>query len=253
MINSLSFVFPVYNEIETIEKTIALAYRVGHKITKDFEIIVVDDASTDGSGELADQLTRRYPELRVIHHAANRKLGTTLRTSFSAAKKEWILYIDSDLPLDFKEIRKVVPLTKHTDLIAGYRLSRHESLQRTIMTKVYNSIVKTIFGLNVRDVNFSFKLFRRSLLRKIALRSEGLFINAELLIQAKKLGYFPIEVGFKYYPRLARKSSRENWQIILGVLKEMAYYLFAINPTPPRPIEIIEFPSPKREKITSIA
>lgn len=256
MIQSLSFVFPMYNELENIEKTVLLASRAGHRITDDLEIIIIDDASTDGSGELADKLTRRFPELRVIHHKENRKLGASLRTGFAAARKEWVLYIDSDLPIDFKEIRKVVPLTRHTDLITGYRISRSESLWRELMSKAYNYLIRTVFGLHVHDVNFSFKLFRRALLKKITLHSEGSFIDAEFLIQAKKCGYLPIEIGFKYLPRQAGVSTLGSWRVVVNILKEMGSYLFKVNPLPPLPVETIEVSNTnntRREKVTSIA
>lgn len=253
MIKSLSFVFPMYNERDNIEKTVLLASQIGHKITKDFEIIVVDDASNDGSSEFADQLVRRFPELRVVHHLRNGKLGSTLRTGFAKAKKDWVLYIDADLPIDFKDIKKVVPLTRNADLIIGYRQSRAEPIKREIMSKIYNFIIRTIFGVNVRDVNFSFKLFRRSILQKMTLRSEGSFIDAEFLIQAKKRGYFPLEVGFKYFPRQAGESTLGSFKVALATLKEIWQYLFATNPPSPKFIETIEVSLPSRGKITSIA
>lgn len=253
MIESLSFVFPMYNERDNIEKTVLLASKIGHKITKDFEIIIVDDASTDGSGEIADQMTRSFPELRVIHHCYNGKLGSTLRTGFARAKKEWVLYIDADLPIDFKDIKKIVPLTKHADLIIGYRQSRAESFKREIMSKIYNFMIRTIFGVHVRDVNFSFKLCRRSILQKMILRSEGSFIDAELLIQAKKRGYFPLEVGFKYFPRQAGKSTLGGFKVALATLKEVWQYLFTTNPSPPKFIEVVEVSGCSGGKIISIA
>lgn len=102
-LTSLSFVFPMYNEIENIEACVTGALQIGKKLGIDFEIVVVDDASIDGCGELADQLALVHPELRVIHQPVNRKLGGTLRTGFAEARKDSILYMDSDLPLDFDD------------------------------------------------------------------------------------------------------------------------------------------------------
>ena len=189
----------------------------------------------------------------MLHHRHNGKLGASLRTGFARARKEWVLYIDADLPIDFKDIKKIVPLTRHTDLIIGYRRSRAESFKREIMSKIYNFMIRAIFGVHARDVNFSFKLFRRSILQKMILRSEGSFIDAEFLIQAKKRGYFPLEVGFKYFPRQGGESTLGSFKVAFATLKEIWQYLFTTNPFPPKFIETVEISGHSMEKITSIA
>src|SRR5437879_1567029 len=111
MVSSMSFVFPMYNEIGNIERTVREATEVGRRMTTDLEIVVVYDASTDGSGELIDRLAAENPHLRVVHHPTNRKLGGALKTGFAAATRQWILYIDSDLPIRMEDALAAVPLT----------------------------------------------------------------------------------------------------------------------------------------------
>jgi len=224
LINSLSAVLPMYNERDNIATAVGEALRVARRITSDPEVIIVDDASTDGSGAIADRLSEEHPEVVVIHHERNRKLGGALRTGFAAASKEWILYVDSDLPIRMDDTLRAVPLTDHADIVIGWRRSRAESWKREIMSKVYNWMIRRVFGLQVRDVNFAFKLFRRSLLDHILLTSEGSFIDAELLIEMQRVGARFAEIGMDYYPRVAGVSTLASNRVVLKILLEMFRY-----------------------------
>lgn len=225
---SLSFVFPMYNEIDNIEPCVKGAMEIGNKLGIDYEIVVVDDASTDGCGELVDKLAVQYPVLKVIHHQINRKLGGALKTGFSHATKDYILYMDSDLPIDFEDVKKAIPQIGDADMLIGYRLTRDEPLRRKIISKVYNLMIRCLFGLKVHDVNFSFKLFKRKIYNNIMLRSEGSFIDAELLIEANRHGYIIKEIGFVYHPRIAGESTLATNSVIKKIFVEMwRYYVSA--------------------------
>lgn len=238
---SLSFVFPMYNELGNIERCVDEALRVGRMITSDLQIVVVDDCSTDGSGALADTLAARHPELTVLHHARNRKLGGTLRTGFAAATKEWVLYIDSDLPIQMDDALKAIPLTAKADMVIGNRQGRAEGPKREIMSFVYNRLIRFLFGLKVRDVNFAFKLFRRAILGQITLQSEGSFIDAELLIETHKAGYAIAELPLHYQERTAGVSTLASSSVVVNLLREMRQYRRAAARRParkplPRPV-----------------
>ena len=237
---SLSFVFPMYNEIGNVERCVAEALATGRKITSDLEIVLVDDASTDGCGVLADELATRHPELRVVHHATNRKLGGSLRTGFAAATKDWLLYIDSDLPIQMDDALNAVPLTANADMVIGNRQGRAEGPKREIMSFVYNRLIRVLFGLKVRDVNFAFKLFRRTILDQITLQSEGSFIDAELLIETHKAGFKIAELPMRYYERTAGVSTLASSSVVVKILHEMTTYHRAVaerrtRPRPARP------------------
>jgi glycosyltransferase involved in cell wall biosynthesis len=186
-------------------------------MSSELEIVIVDDASTDGSGALADKLALAHPEIKVIHHLINRKLGGSLRSGFAAASKEWILYMDSDLPIKMDDALDAIPLTEQANVIIGWRKCRAESRRRALMSKVYNHMVRRIFDLRVRDVNFSFKFFRREMLDRIFLTSEGSFIDAELLLEMKRVGAQFAEIGLNYYPRVTGTST-------LGSNRELLRY-----------------------------
>ena len=223
-LKSLSIVFPMYNEKDNIVIAVAEALRVGALITADLEIIVVDDASTDGSGILIDRLAEIHSNVRAIHHPKNRKLGGALKTGFAAATKAWILYIDSDLPIRMEDALDAIPLTENSEMVIGWRTSRAESWRRSVMSWTYNRLIRFAFQLRVRDVNFAFKLFKRSLYKRIQLTSEGSFIDAELLIQAKRRKARIAQIGMNYYPRVAGESSLARPGIVLKILSEMLRY-----------------------------
>jgi glycosyltransferase involved in cell wall biosynthesis len=224
MLHSLSIVYPMYNEKDNIETAVREALRVGYQMAPQLEIVVVDDASTDGCGQIADRLAREHSEVRVVHHARNRKLGGALRSGFDAACHEWILYMDSDLPIRMDDALQVLPLAQDADMVIGWRISRAESTRREVMSWVYNRLIRWGFGLRVRDVNFAFKLFKRSLYRKIRLRSEGSFIDAELLLEMRRVGARLAELPMNYYPRVAGVSTLSSWSVVGKILEEVALY-----------------------------
>jgi glycosyltransferase involved in cell wall biosynthesis len=225
MAPSISVVFPMWNEEAYIHRAVSAVRQALQKTTEDHEIIIVDDASTDRTGELADELARGDPRIKVIHHADNRKLGATLRTGYAAATKELVLYSDADLPFDFEELPRAVRLLEHqqADVLAAYRFDRtSEGLLRTIYTLAYSALIRSLFRLRFRDINFSFKLFRRALLDRIVLKSEGSFIDAEFLIRARKAGASIIQIGVDYFPRSRGISTLSSPGVILTILREMA-------------------------------
>ena len=224
MIHSLSIVLPMFNERDCIETAVTEALRVGPLIAPDLEIIVVDDASTDGSGTILDRLAAANPRVRAFHHAVNRRLGGTLKTGFGAATKEWILYIDSDLPIRMDDALAAVPLTDRADVVLGWRKTRAESWRRDVMSWVYNRMIRVFFELRVTDVNFSFKLFKRSFYERALITSEGSFIDAELLLELRRAGARFAEIGMDYHPRVAGESTLSGTGVVLKILSEMFYY-----------------------------
>lgn len=224
MIEGLSIVYPMYNEKDNIRTAVSEALRVGHEITGDLEIVVIDDCSTDGSGTIADELAALYPEVKSVHHKHNRGLGGAIRSGFDAATRQWVLYMDSDLPISMDDALLAIPLTENADIVIGWRKSRAESMKREIMSKVYNRIIRWFFDLHVVDVNFAFKLCRRSFLNKILLTSEGSFIDAELLLEMKRVGARFAEVGLEYYPRVAGVSTLASSRVIFQIIHEMLGY-----------------------------
>jgi glycosyltransferase involved in cell wall biosynthesis len=215
----------MYNEEPYVERSVAAARAALEQMGGDWEIVIVDDASTDATGALADRLAAADPRVRALHNPVNRRLGGTLRAGFAAATKDLVLYTDADLPVDLGELPRAVRLLEYqqADLLAGYRFDRTtEGMHRALYTIGYHVLIRFLFGLRIRDVNFAFKLFRRSLLPRIDLKSEGSFIDAELLLRARKAGAVMIQLGLDYFPRTRGPSKLSSLDVIAAILREMA-------------------------------
>ena len=215
----------MYNEEAYVARAVAAAREVLEAHFEDWQIVIVDDASTDGTGALADGLAAADPRVLAIHCPVNRRLGGALRTGYAAATKDLVFYTDADLPIDLRELPRAVRLLgyQEADVVAGYRFDRtSEGLLRAVYTFCYNHLVRALFGLRVRDVNFAFKLFRRSVLQRFPLTSEGSFIDAEFLLRARKAGCPIIQIGLDYFPRTRGTSTLASVGVILEILGEMA-------------------------------
>ena len=225
MAPSLSVVLPMRNEEPYVQRVISAARAGASAVSDDYEILVVDDASTDRTRELAEALAGKDHRVRVLHEPQGGGLGASLRAGYRAATKELVLYSDADLPFDFDEVPRAVRLLEYqeADVMTAYRFDRtSEGALRTLYTLAYSALVRTLFGLRLRDINFSFKLFRRTLLEGIELRSQGSFIDAEFLVRARNAGARIIQMGVDYFPRTRGHSSLASPRVILGILLEMA-------------------------------
>jgi glycosyltransferase involved in cell wall biosynthesis len=239
----LSFFFPAWNEEEGIERAVSAAVEAGEALAsageiERFEIVVVDDASTDSTPSILRALSNADPRVRTVRHTTNRMLGGAVRTGLAEARGELVLYTDADLPFDVLETRKAVRLLRHydADIVAAYRLDRTgEGLRRWLYSYVYNVLVRSTFGLRLRDVNFAAKLVRRSVLDEIDLRSEGSFIDVELLAKAQRRGMRIIQFGVDYFPRSRGVSTLSTAPVIRKMLLEMCALMPEIARTGPRP------------------
>lgn len=226
---SLTVFFPMWNEQDYIYATVDAAHDICRQLVDereigDYEILIVDDASTDSTGDIADQLAADDPRVRVVHHPFNRRLGGSVKTGFANARGELVLYTDADLPCDLAELRKACRLLRYysADIVSAYRHDRTgEGPRRALYSWIYNSLVTLVFDLHVRDVNFAFKLCRRTIFDKLELVSEGSFIDAELLIRAQALGYRVIQFGVDYFPRSVGVSTLSSGSVIAGIVREM--------------------------------
>jgi glycosyltransferase involved in cell wall biosynthesis len=218
---SLSIFFPCYNEEANVERATREAIKAAQLATSDFEVIIVNDGSKDKTGEIADRLAREDSRVRVIHHPTNRGYGAALTSGYRGAVKDTIFYTDGDLQFDLTEITKLWPLIDKFDVVTGYRLKRNDPLIRKLNSYGWTSLTKLLFGLPVRDVNCAFKLFRREVISKIEIESQGALIDAEIFARAKKAGFSITEVGVHHYPRKFGTQTGANPFVIFRAFSEL--------------------------------
>ncbi|HUP48143.1 MAG TPA: glycosyltransferase family 2 protein [Thermoanaerobaculia bacterium] len=221
---TISLVIPMFNEEANIEHALRYAGEALSQHSSDYEIIIVDDASTDQSPELVRRATAGDPKVRLIRHEFNQKLGASLRTGFGAARHELLLYMDADLPFDPDVLGRAIRAMNVTraDVISGYRFDRTtEGVKRTLYSVVYNWLIRILFRISVRDVNFSFKLMRREVLEAVGLRSEGSLVDAELIVKARNRGFVIQQIGLDYFPRVRGASHLSSPAVIVKIFREL--------------------------------
>jgi glycosyltransferase involved in cell wall biosynthesis len=225
----LTVFFPMWNEEEYLERALNSAREACRTLITageigDYELLVIDDASTDGTGMLADEIAAEDPHVRVIHHPKNRKLGGSLKTGFAESRGDLVLYTDADLPFDMDELQKACRLLRHyeADIVSAYRFDRTgEGYVRVVYSTIYNVLVRVLFGVRIRDINFAFKLCRRRVLDRITLVSEGSFIDAELVVRTVRSGGKVVQFGVDYFPRTRGVSTLSSPAVIVKILREM--------------------------------
>jgi glycosyltransferase involved in cell wall biosynthesis len=205
--NSISVFFPVFNDQATIGDLVKDALCVLPSFTDDFEVILVDDGSTDDSGAIAEELARASQHVKVIHHAHNQGYGAALRTGFQNATRDLIFYTDGDGQYDVHELALLVPLmTEGVDVVNGYKIKRQDNRYRKASGAVYNKLARYLFRLPIRDVDCDFRLIRRSAMERAPLVKSSGAVCVELVRKLSVAGCVFKEVPVHHYPRRHGKS-----------------------------------------------
>jgi glycosyltransferase involved in cell wall biosynthesis len=206
-LSSLSIVFPCYNDAGTIGSLVLLAHRVGEWISDDYEVIVVDDMSTDNSRAILEELSASLSRLRLIHHEVNQGYGGALKTGFAAAEKDFIFYTDGDGQYDVLELVRLAEfMSDGVHLVNGYKVNRADHWFRRLVGFGYNRLVKFAFGIRIRDVDCDFRLMRRSIFELVKLESDTGLICTELVKKVQDHGLVTVEVPVHHLPRLYGSS-----------------------------------------------
>ena len=209
----LSVFFPAYNDAGTIASLVITAVQVAGTLTSDFEVLVVNDGSTDDTPRILDELARVYPDrVRIVHHATNRGYGGVLRTGFSTACKDLVFYTDGDGQYDPAEMTVLWnQLTDDVDWVNGWKISRADPLHRIIIGRLYHHTVKLLFGLKVRDVDCDFRLMRRSIFEVVRLEKDSGVICLEMMKKFQDAGFRVAETPVNHYHRAHGKSQFFNF------------------------------------------
>ncbi len=221
---TISVVLPAYNEEENIGQAVASAIKAMESLGANYEVIVVDDGSSDRTSEVVRELMVQHPEVRLIRHPVNRGYGGALRSGFEAATGEFIFFTSSDNQYDMAEVRKLLPLIEDADLVIGYRARRQDPFIRRLFARGWNWLVNLLFGYVAKDVDCAFKLFRREVLERVPIASEGAMIDTELLVGARREGLRIREVPVSHFPRLVGKQTGARLDVILRAFRDLAFF-----------------------------
>ncbi len=203
----ISLIIPVYNEEDNIQKVVHDGLQILSGLSGDFEIIIVESGSTDNTGAVTDRMAAENHRIHVIHQGAKLGLGSALKAGFGAARYDSLFYIDGDNPFRMSDFARGFPLLQEVDIVCGYRTNRQDTFVRTLYSKIFNLLMRALFGVKVRDTQVGFKLLRKSVLDKVKLTTDSMFIDAELLIKAQKAGCHITELGVEYLGKPSGKSS----------------------------------------------
>ena len=222
--SSLSVVLPAYNEEANVESAVEGVSSVAQQLGIDHEIILVNDGSTDRTGEIARELMQRIPNFRLVEHYPNRGYGGSLRAGFAAATGDLIAFVPADNQFDFKEIGRLLERLDEADIVSGYRAERQDTFIRKLNAFGWNTLVRLLFGYLCRDIDCGFKLFRREVLERVTIVSDGAMIDTEFLAGARARGFRIAGVPVTHLPRVAGEATGANLKVIAKAFRDLARF-----------------------------
>jgi glycosyltransferase involved in cell wall biosynthesis len=246
--HAVSFVLPAHDEEANIERAIDATVAVAERHCSSFEVIVVDDGSSDRTASLVRDRAARHPEVRLVQHATNQGYGQALRSGFAAATLDYVFSTDADNQFDMDELPLLLAWADQADVVAGFRRVRQDPWMRRANAWAWNRLVRTLFCVPIRDVDCAFKLYRRASLAAIEIESGGAMIATEIMVKLARRGAAIVEVGVTHRPRTAGTPSGAQLRVILRALRDLARMypeLTALDPGTPevRPEPIRQSPA----------
>jgi glycosyltransferase involved in cell wall biosynthesis len=225
-LGSLTLVMPAHNEVESLRRLLPHAAEVLPGIARRVEVVLVDDGSTDGSGELAVRLGDELGlEVRVIRHPRKSGYGISVADGLRAARMEYAAFTDADGQFDVADLALLVPaLLGGAGMVAGWRRERRDAAVRSVVSGVFNVTLRLLYGLRVRDVDCALKLMRTDFLRSIELESHSALINAELFCKARRDGWRTAQVPVPHHPRELGRRSGARPRAVLRAIRELVRY-----------------------------
>lgn len=217
----ISFFFPIYNDERTVQLVTEKAIKLFEEIANKYEIVIVDDASPDKAGEIADQLAQKYPQVKVVHHGMNRGYGAAVKSGISNTKYDWICMVDGDDEYDILDLKRMLALRQYYGLVIAFRYKKLYSTKRIFISHVYNKVLRSLFDMKFRDISTGIRVFNRSILDNIDLNSNSPFIGAEIAIKTMLSGMPVGEVGIQTFPREFGSGAATSIKNIILTIRDM--------------------------------
>ena len=220
----ISCFFPMYNEESNVQAVVTEAVQILEGRTDEFEVIIVDDGSSDQTAEIAASLAAQDSRVKVVSHQVNQGYGAALRSGLAASQYEIIFQCDGDRQYHLEEIDKLLPYINDNDFVVGYRLKRQDPFYRSLEASFYKFMLWLLFRFSLKDTNCAFKLFKKSIVSQLTIESNGAIINGEIFVKARKLGFNKIkQVGVHHYPRETGKQTGAKpkvlWEALVSIFR----------------------------------
>lgn len=224
LLPSLTFITPAYRDELTIADVVKREVEVGKRVATKCDIVVIDDASPDKTGAELEKLKKTIKNLTVIHHKTNAGYGGTIKELYYTATGEWLMSIPGDYQYDPAQIAALLPFASDADMILGRRRTREDTLMRRLQSKVYNFLLRMLYGVGIQDIN-TIRLLRRSAIPK-TLTTTSAFVDAELTIRMIREGKRVVEVPIAHKERPKGVGAGGKWSIIWPTIKDMVGFIF---------------------------
>lgn len=228
-LKSISLMFPVYKDSRTVKKMIRDSLVILKRVSKKFEIIIVDDGCPENSGNLAQKLIKKKYNVNVVFHKKNLGYGAALKTGLNICKYEWIFQVDGDAEYSVFDLKKLLNFVKTSDLIITYRKKKKYTTLRIFISWVYNNLLRKLFNTQFKDISTGSRLIKKKILNKIKINSNSPFVGAELAIKSKYYGFKVNEVGVQTYPRVFGNGSSVGIKNIILTIIDMIKLFIKLN------------------------
>jgi glycosyltransferase involved in cell wall biosynthesis len=224
-IMKLSIVIPMLNEQDNVNITLPAVVSKTSKLCSRFEIIAVNDGSTDETLRKVKQIQKKYPQIQIINHNGNLGYGAALKNGIKKARYDWIFFTDADMQFNVSELKKFIPYSRNYDFIIGFRKNRADPKRRKISSWLYNKAIRLLFGLKLTDVDCAFKLMRKSEVKKLAIHSNSFFVSVELMVKASSKHCRIIELPVQHLPRRNGHSTVTIKQMVKSIVDLFNLYI----------------------------
>jgi glycosyltransferase involved in cell wall biosynthesis len=216
---------PMYNEAANIKDSMDRISKLANELGSDYEIIIVDDASTDTSANIVEGISSQDPHVKLIRLKKNTRFGGALAEGLKNAGKEVVVYTDSDLPVKEDDVKRGLTLLDKADVVTGFSMViKDMSFKRILMSKVYNFLVQILFGLSIKDINSGFKIYKAKVIRDLNLISRSPFVDVEIFSEAKKRGFKIEQFGLIFDLRTHGVSTISRFNVVARTFFDMLRY-----------------------------
>jgi len=217
---AISLVLPALNEAANIRATIQDCEETLAHVARDYEIIVVDNGSTDNTAEVVREVQQHNPHVKLIYQPV-RGYGSAIWAGLTSASMEIVGWRDADTQYRTADLHRMLPALAQYDVVVGHRTERKDPPHRLLYARVWNLANRLLFGFIVHDMDCGFKIFRREVVETLRLKATGAVFNIEFLVQAKRAGFKVGEVPITHLPRAAGQNTGGNIRVIFRALREL--------------------------------